>query len=86
MLVLCPLCWFAGRSSRGHLLRVGFLLAIGLIVALGMSEAAFAQQPQPEPVPVQGMVEPKSMIVEYLLFGVMVGLAIFAVGRSSRRT
>jgi hypothetical protein len=83
MPVLCPLCWLAGRSSRGRLSGIVAVLVFVALVAMGLSDVAWAQEAAPEN---QGMIEGKSFIVEYLVFGLMVGLAIFAVGRSSRRT
>ena len=83
MPVLCPLCWFGGRSSKFILSRVVAALILVALIALTTSDVAWAQGAAPEN---QGMVEGKSFIVEYAVFGLMVGLAILAVGRSSRRT
>lgn len=86
MPVCCLFCSCLGRPTFARCMRVVAIVVLGLALVWGMAAPTFAQDPGAGAAPVQGMVEGKSYFVEYAVFAVMVGLAIFAVGRSSRRT
>ena len=59
------------------------LLAVALVLAF--SSPLLAQLPAPAPAPAPAPVITRSLTLEYILVVVMIGAALFAVCRSSRR-
>lgn len=82
---VCLFCVYLRRPTFARCARFAAMILLGMALVWGLAVPSFAQDAGGA-APVQGGVEGKSYFIEYAVFAVMVGLAIFAVGRSSRRT
>ena len=70
-----------GRWTGGS--AVSTLLGLALLPALETSLVAQAPPPTPAPAPAPAVT--RSLTLEYIIVVVMIGAALFAVCRSSRR-
>lgn len=76
----------ASRSTRRFAWCLGLLFAATLAVSLGSELPLLAQQAPPAPAPVPVVTLSRSYVLDAALFVLLVGGAVYAVCRSSRRT